>query len=184
MVLELNDFLLPDHCDSLIELSQPQFIKTTTLGKEIEGYRVAQGAWLPSNDDKVDLLRKMISEYTSFPTENMEGTHIVKYEIGGEYKVHHDFFHPGESYYEREVTNRGGQRIKTALVYLNDGFTGGETEFPQLNIKVMPLKGKLVVWDNLNPDGSLDYKSIHAGLPVTSGIKYIAVIWIRENKFV
>jgi hypothetical protein len=41
-----------------------------------------------------------------------------------------------------------------------------------------------VVWDNLNPNGSLDYTSIHAGLPVISGIKYIAVIWIRENKFV
>jgi prolyl 4-hydroxylase len=49
---------------------------------------------------------------------------------------------------------------------------------------VTPLKGKLVVWDNLNPNGSLDYTSIHAGLPVISGIKYIAVIWIRENKFV
>jgi prolyl 4-hydroxylase len=184
MVLEVNDFLSSDHCDSLVELSQPQFTKTTTLGKEIDGYRVAHGAWLLSKDDKVNLLRKMVSEYTSLPIENMEGTHIVKYEIGGEYKVHHDFFHPGESYYEKEVTNRGGQRTKTALIYLNDGFTGGETEFPQLNIRVTPLKGKLVVWDNLNPNGSLDYTSIHAGLPVISGIKYIAVIWIRENKFV
>ena len=184
MVSELNEFLSLDHCNSLIELSQPQFTKTTTLGKEIDGYRVAQGAWLPSKNGHVDLLRKMVSEYTLFPEENMEGTHIVKYEIGGEYKVHHDFFHPGESYYDKEVTSRGGQRSKTALVYLNEDFTGGETEFPQLGIKVIPQRGKLVVWDNINPDGSLDYTSIHAGLPVLSGIKYIAVIWIRENKFV
>jgi prolyl 4-hydroxylase len=184
MVSELNEFLSADHCNSLIELSQPQLTKTSTLGKEIDGYRVAQGAWLSSQDESVSLLRKMVSEYTLFPEENMEGTHIVKYEIGGEYKVHHDFFHPGENYYEKEVTNRGGQRAKTALVYLNEDFTGGETEFPQLEIKVIPQKGKLVVWDNIKSDGSLDYTSIHAGLPVTSGIKYIAVIWIRENKFV
>jgi prolyl 4-hydroxylase len=184
MVYELKDFLSLDHCNSLIELSQPQFTKTSTLGKEIDGYRVAQGAWLTSNHEPVTLLRKMVSEYTLLPEENMEGTHIVKYEIGGEYKVHHDFFHPGESYYEKEVTKRGGQRTKSALVYLNNEFTGGETEFPQLNIKVTPQAGKLVVWDNIKSDGTLDYTSIHAGLPVISGIKYIAVIWIRENKFV
>ena len=97
---------------------------------------------------------------------------------------HHDFFHPGEGYFEKEVTNRGGQRTKSALVYLNEDFTGGETEFPQINIKVLPKRGKLLAWDNLNSDGSLDYTSLHAGLPVESGIKYIAVIWIRENKFV
>ncbi len=184
MVSEVNDFLSQQHCEMLIELSQPQFFKTTTLGKEIDGYRVAQGAWLSSDSEAVKLLRKMVSEHTSFPEENMEGTHIVKYEIGGQYKVHHDFFHPGEDYFEREVTKRGGQRTKSALVYLNDDFTGGETEFPQINIKVVPKKGKLVIWDNLNPDGSLDYTSLHAGLPVESGVKYIAVIWIRENKFV
>jgi prolyl 4-hydroxylase len=184
MVLEISDFISADHCDNLIELAQVQLTKTTTLGKEIDGYRTAEGAWLTSNIGHVSLLRKMVSEYTLLPEENMEGTHIVKYEIGGEYKVHHDFFHPGENYYEKEVTNRGGQRVKTALIYLNNEFTGGETEFPQINVKVIPQKGKLVVWDNLNPDGSLDYTSIHAGLPVTSGVKYIAVIWIRENKFV
>lgn len=184
MVLELNNFISQEHCNSLIELAQAQFLTTTTLGKEIDGYRVAQGAWLSSAHDDVKLLRKMVSEYTLLPQENMEGTHIVKYEVGGEYKVHHDFFHPGESYYEKEVTKRGGQRIKTALVYLNDEFTGGETEFTRIDIKILPKRGKLVVWDNLNSDRSLDYTSIHAGLPVISGIKYIAVIWIRENKFV
>ena len=112
----------------------------------------------------------------------MESIHVVKYSVGEEYKDHHDFFHPGEEYYEDEV-NRGGQRLKTALVYLNDDFEGGETNFPNLNIKVDPKKGKLVLWDNIKDDGSLDYDSLHAGLPVKSGYKYIAVIWIRENEF-
>jgi hypothetical protein len=51
-------------------------------------------------------------------------------------------------------------------------------------IKVNPVKSKVVIWDNLNEDGTLDYESIHAGLPVISGTKYIATIWIRENKFI
>jgi len=79
---------------------------------------------------------------------------------------------------------RGGQRAKSALVYLNDDFTGGETEFPKINIRVSPQKGKLVLWDNTFEDGNPDHDSLHAGLPVISGTKYIAVIWIRFGKFI
>jgi prolyl 4-hydroxylase len=79
--------------------------------------------------------------------------------------------------------SRGGQRIKSVLFYLNDEFEGGETNFPMKGIKVKPVKSKAIIWDNINEDGTLDYESIHAGLPVISGFKYIATIWIRENKF-
>ena len=118
---------------------------------------------------------------SGLPVENQEEIHIVKYEIGGEYKPHHDFFHVTEDYAAEHIAN-GGNRIKSALIYLNDDFEGGETEFPELNIIVKPELGKLVIWDNM-VDGKLDYTSIHAGLPVKSGIKYIAVVFIRENNF-
>lgn len=183
MILEKEDFISEQDCNKLIELAQPQLFKTTTLGKPVDGYRVAEGAWLTSTDETVCKLRCLISDFVGIPEENMEGTHVVKYEIGGEYKVHHDFFHPNEGYYDNEVTQRGGQRTKTALVYLNDDFKGGSTEFPQREKMITPKKGKLVVWSNLNEDGTLDFTSLHAGLPVEEGTKYIAVIWIRQNKF-
>jgi prolyl 4-hydroxylase len=182
MVIEQENFLSIDECNALIEHASPQFYKTTTLGKVIDGYRTAEGAWLSKDVPDVLKFRNMVSEYVSMPVENMEGTHIVKYEVGGEYKTHHDFFHPGENYFDGEI-KRGGQRLKSALVYLNDDFTGGETDFPKISTTIKPQLGKLVVWTNLNPDGSLDYNSLHAGLPVLTGTKYIAVIWIRENKF-
>jgi prolyl 4-hydroxylase len=53
-----------------------------------------------------------------------------------------------------------------------------------LNITIKPEKNKMVIWDNLNQDESLNYDSLHAGLPVKSGVKYIAIIWIRKNQFV
>jgi prolyl 4-hydroxylase len=182
MVIEKENFLSIEECDELIKESSSHFFRTTTLGKEIDGYRVAEGAWLSNSLDIVKNLKQKVNEESGIPISNMEGTHIVKYEIGGEYKVHHDFFHPNESYFPNEM-KRGGQRLKTALVYLNDEFTGGETEFPKMSIKVKPKKGKLVLWDNTNPDGSPDYESLHAGLPVESGTKYIAVVWIRESTF-
>lgn len=182
MVRETHGFLTESECQELIENANVGFYRTTTLGKSIDGYRVADGAWLSNDLDIVKTLKNKISSECGVPVENMEGTHIVKYEIGGEYKVHHDFFHPNESYFDSQV-KRGGQRTKTALVYLNDDFSGGETEFPKMNIKVNPKKGKLVLWDNMREDGSLDYDSLHAGLPVETGTKYIAVVWMRESKF-
>jgi prolyl 4-hydroxylase len=183
MVKEINNFLSDEECNELINLSSGSFDNVEVLGENIDGYRVAKGTWLEEEDGEVVIkYRKLISEITQIPTINMESINVLKYDIGGEYKDHHDFFHPNENYYDDEI-KRGGQRLKTGLVYLNDNFEGGETSFPNLNIKIVPKKGKLVLWDNIKDDGSLDYDSIHAGLPVTNGFKYIAVIWIRENKF-
>ena len=69
------------------------------------------------------------------------------------------------------------------LFYLNDGYHGGQTDFPTKKIMVTPKKGRALVWKNLKDDGSPDYESLHAGLPVLAGTKWIAVVWIRENKF-
>ena len=82
-----------------------------------------------------------------------------------------------------EYVKTGGNRTHTALFYLNDDFEGGETEFPKLDIKVKPELGKLLLWTNMNDDGTLDYDSLHAGLPVIEGEKWILVIWVREQKF-
>jgi len=183
MVLEYDNFISEIICDRLIKISYRKLNKAGVLGEEIKDYRTANSCWLNDDDDKVVReFRQKISELVNLPIENMESLHIVSYDVGGEYKEHHDFFHPTETYFESTMAE-GGQRIKTCLVYLNDYFTGGETEFINLGIKVKPKIGKLVVWDNLNEDGSLDYDSLHAGLPVTEGKKFIAVIWIRENKF-
>jgi len=175
-----NKFTLKD-CQMMIEAPQPTLNKAGVLGKEIDGYRKADGTWLPKDSFISKKVFHIIYELTGCKPEQMELVHIVKYEIGGEYKPHHDFFHVTEDYAAEHIAN-GGNRIKSALIYLNDDFEGGETEFPELNIIVKPELGKLVIWDNM-VDGKLDYTSIHAGLPVKSGIKYIAVVFIRENNF-
>jgi len=182
MVEEKENFITSEECDEIIKLASDGFEKSKTLGTDIEGYRVAFSTWI-KNDEPISIkLKQITSEETGIPIENMETIHVVKYEVGGEYKDHQDFFHPGEPYYD-DCMSRGGQRIKSVLFYLNDEFEGGETNFPMKGIKVKPVKSKAIIWDNINEDGTLDYESIHAGLPVISGFKYIATIWIRENKF-
>lgn len=177
-----NKFTLQD-CQMMIEAAQPSLRTASTLGKEIEGYRKANGTWLPIDSFISKKVFHTIYELTECKPEQMELVHIVKYDIGDEYKPHHDFFHVNEDYAAEHMAN-GGNRIKSALIYLNDDFTGGQTFFPELGVLVKPELGKLIIWDNITPDGELDFTSIHAGLPVMSGVKYIAVVWIRENNFI
>jgi prolyl 4-hydroxylase len=184
IVKEIENFITDEQSNELIDMGEKTFYKMTVMGKNPRAdYRTADGTWLSNQNPLSKLVREKISQVVGLPTENMEGTHIVKYGVGGEYKVHHDFFHTNTDYYERSIS-RGGQRKFTALIYLNDDFKGGETEFPKLNIKVQPQKNKLVIWDNLKENGELNYDSLHAGLPVIEGTKYICIIWIREKQFI
>jgi prolyl 4-hydroxylase len=182
MINEYRNFLTKEECDQIIKLAENQMKPATTLGTQIEGYRVAETTWLDNDNIIVSSYKKKVSELFDIPVENMENLHIVRYVIGGEYKNHQDFFHPGESYYDEHI-KRGGQRLMTTIIYLNDEFTGGETDFPELNMRIKPETGKLISWKNLDENENLLYNTLHAGLPVISGTKYIATIWIRESKF-
>lgn len=153
-----------------------------TLGDSVPDYRVADGCWLSDSLPETEFIKTKIAEVSKYPIENQEGLHIVRYKSGGKYDPHFDYFVEGESYYE-EMMSRGGQRGESWLVYLNDDFEGGETEFPNEGFKIQPKKGLLVAWRNLLETGEVNSLSLHAGLPVTSGEKWIAIIWVREQKF-
>lgn len=180
MIQEFKNILSVDECDELIKLSKDKLFNATTLGTQIKDYRIAENTWLFEQNILTNKIKKIVKEKTNLSLQNQEQIHIVKYNLSGEYKEHHDFFHPNTSYYENHTKN-GGQRIYSCLFYLNDNFEGGETFFPKINYKVKPEIGKLVIWKNLNDDFTINYNSLHAGLPVTNGEKWICIIWVREN---
>ena len=94
---------------------------------------------------------------------------IFRYRPGDEYRSHYDAYHKGWT---------GPQRQKTALIWLNDAFEGGETYFNRLDIKVRGQPGDMLVFDNLDANGHRDDRMEHAGLPVTKGEKWLASRWL------
>lgn len=72
-------------------------------------------------------------------------------------------------------------RYATILVYLNDDFTGGETIFPKLNIKIKPKIGKVLIFYSLDSKENTILDSLHGGLPITSGVKWICNKWYRMD---
>lgn len=182
MIKILDDILTKLDCDELIKIGSNNLIKASTLGENIDGYRTAENCWIFVETDLTTKIKNIIKRETNLEIINQEKIHIVKYDIGGEYKQHHDFFHPDTNYYS-DVIKSGGQRVYSCLFYLNDDFEGGETEFVNKNIKINPKTGRLLIWKNIKEDGTLDYDSFHAGLPVVSGTKWIAIVWVREFEF-
>ena len=59
------------------------------------------------------------------------------------------------------------------MVYLNEPEGGGETEFPDLGMKVTPKPGRAVIWNNLRRTGEGNDHTRHQSLPVTGGTKTI-----------
>lgn len=111
--------------------------------------------------------------------ETMQGQ---RYAGGQQFRAHHDYFNQNEPYWPTMVV-QGGQRTWTAMIYLNDVEQGGATWFPQAGVRFNPRRGMLVAWDNMAADGSPNEATLHEGMAVVEGTKYIVTKWFREREW-
>ncbi len=126
----------------------------------------------PDEDLVIHALNRRIAAVTGTDYATGEPLHVLRYTPGQEFRPHLDAI-PGET----------NQRQWTAIVYLNAGFGGGETDFPELGICTLGGKGDGLVFRNATADGVADQRARHAGLPVTSGEKWVASRWIRQHAY-
>lgn len=128
----------------------------------------------------IQLAHARIAAATGVPVMQQEPTNILHYTPGQQYKPHFDFLDPGEAHFAREL-QQIGQRIVTALIYLNDDYEGGETDFPRLNWRFKGKTGDALIFWNVARDGAPERNSLHAGLPPASGEKWLFSKWIRDR---
>ncbi len=176
-IIVLDEAILPELCDELIQHSKDHLKSSGILGNQIENYRTSSDYFFETATELTKSIDEIVADFSSLAFENQEGLSIIKYSVGQEYKEHYDFLHHLE-----EETQRGGDRLFTAIFYLNDNFVGGETYFPKLDIAVLPKKGRMLIWKNYIK-GLPNYDSLHCGLPVTEGEKWIGSKWVREFAF-
>lgn len=166
-------------CKKLIK-EYSNFVQARTHSGNLEydkEIRKAQTAVYEEETPLLQKVREIIAEKTNTDISQQEyPISIIKYEEGGEYKPHHDHW----AHQKPNQNPQMGNRWKTAILYLNDDYDGGETEFPNWNVKVKGKAGELVTWTNLNKNGTPNMDTLHAGLPVIKGTKYIVVSWIRQ----
>lgn len=107
------------------------------------------------------------------PVDRFERWQATRYGRGGRFRDHFDCGFWGQE--------PAGEREKTVLIYLDTPARGGSTYFKELGLEVMARRGRLVVWNNLEPDGTADPAMLHRSVPVARGRKTTLVTWIRQR---
>jgi prolyl 4-hydroxylase len=168
-----------EECDYLIGLAAPALRPSVIVDPETgrpkpDPVRTSDGMnFGPAQEDvAVNALNRRIAAATGTAYECGEPLHVLRYAPGQEYKPHLDAL-PGV----------GNQRAWTALVYLNGGYEGGDTVFPELGLSAKGEPGDCLVFRNVTADGRGDPRTRHAGRPVTGGVKWLATRWIRQRPF-
>jgi prolyl 4-hydroxylase len=188
VVAVFDNILSLEECDELIRLSRIKLKQSTTIdrktGKEqIITERSSYGTFFAINETQfIATLDKRIAQVMHWPVENGEGIQILNYKVGGEYRPHFDYF-PQDDPGSAPHVAKGGQRVSTMIMYLNDVDEAGETTFPDIGLAVTPKKGSAVYFEYCNSHGQIDPLTLHAGAPVAAGEKWIATKWMRQRAY-
>lgn len=166
-------------CQALVEFAQP-FLNASVVVDPATGQmrpdpiRNSEAAMFPWIDETpfIHALNRRIAAASETAVEQGEPLQVLRYSPGQEYRSHSD-----------ALPNADNQRIMTALVYLNDGFEGGETSFPAPDLKLRGRIGDALFFRNVDALNQPDPRATHAGQPVTDGQKWLASRWIREKPF-
>lgn len=167
----------PIECAHLVSVAAPS-LQPATVFDPASGRMVAHP--IRSSDNAaigpiqeslvVQAINRRIAAATATDWRQGEPLTVLRYAPGQQYRPHLD-----------ALPDSGNQRVRTAILYINSNFGGGETVFPLLDLKIAPAMGDLLVFDNVDAGGAAEPLSRHAGLPVTSGTKWIATRWIRAQ---
>jgi len=126
------------------------------------------------------LLQAKMSCACGVPMNQMEAPAVLHYAAGEEASDHFDFVNPNTADYAQEIA-RNGQRIVTFLVYLNEDYEGGETDFPKLGFSHKGRRGHGLFFVNAHTDMQPDLRMLHAGRAPNQGEKWIVSQFIRSR---
>lgn len=191
-IWEISDLLTPEECNKLITYTTNFGLHTSEVltydnnktSKIDSDYRKCKQAWIPDNNNEVvQKLAKISQDLTNIPISHQEQTQVAFYEAGGQFKEHYDSCVYEDKEYCNRINSGAGERRSTLLVYLNNDYVGGETEFVELGLKIKPQTGKGILFWSTDNNDKLLLKSKHKANPIISGNKWIATKWSHPKSF-
>ncbi len=187
IVVVVDDFVTSAECTHIMNRAGKGITRgKVTLDDDVaySDGRTGSTAWLAHDATPVirGLVRR-VSDLVGIPTHHAESLQVVHYAETEEYRAHHDAWKVGTDRH-RQRTENGGQRLVTALMYLNEVGAGGGTGFPKLDLEVQPVPGRMVLFHNTTgPDHDVHPGSLHGGMPVHYGEKWACNLWFRERPY-
>jgi len=179
---EIKNFLSKEDCLEVIKMIDKNNHPSSVVegGDNVSSYSSNRTSSTCNLDHTNPIVKKIHNKIANFlGIDISKGEHLQGqlYQEGQYFKSHQDFF-SGPAYDKHCLAS--GNRSHTLMVYLNDGFEGGGTNFSNLNTIVKPEQGKAVAWQNMSEGECLE-NAMHEGMPITKGKKYIITSWWREN---
>ena len=170
----IEDFLTETECNQYIALAQDKVFeeaKINVFGRQRMNKGIRNNDRLMIFDTAIaeELFNKSVDflpqEHNGYQILNFnEMLRVYKYTLGQQFKMHRD-----GSY----IRNEREKSIYTFMIYLNDDFEGGETEFENL-FAVAPKKGTALIFH---------HPLRHEGKTLISGVKYVLrtdIMYYRE----
>ncbi len=180
-LFQVRDFLPTESCAELIALIDAERRPSTLADHNGDDYfRTSETCDLSPDLPVVKELEDRLFALNAIAPAHVEPVQGQRYAVGQEFKPHCDYFNPGGQDWER-YTSVAGQRTWTFMIYLNDVEAGGATRFKCIGKTVQPQAGKLLCWNNRRADGSVNPNTLHHGMKVRKGTKYVITKWYREK---
>jgi prolyl 4-hydroxylase len=180
-------FVSPRVCDWLIERARGRLERARVYDAEkhtdfVDESRTNSAAIFHGMD--ADLVHLMVQSRMAVacgqPVSHMEAATVLHYAVGEAIGNHYDFVDPSHPNYDEEI-RRFGNRVVTFLIYLNDGYEGGETAFPRLDLSHFGRRGEGMFFVNTLPDGQANVQTLHSGRPPTRGEKWVFSQFVRNR---
>lgn len=174
-------FLDADECAAIIERIDTRRRPSTIADANGDPlYRTSETCDLDPADPFVAAINARICAFAGIEPAHGEPIQGQRYDIGQEFKAHTDYFEPkGQDF--AKYCAVAGQRTWTFMIYLNQPEAGGATRFKAVDKIVQPEQGKLLCWNNMDETGQPNPATMHHGMKVRKGVKYIITKWFRER---
>lgn len=174
----VGQFFSALECERLIGIVDTVARPSETYGDHAG--RTSYSGDVDPHDPFIRMLQRRLDDLIGLDPAMGETIQGQRYQPGQEFKAHFDHFRPSDPVWQTEMA-RAGQRSWTAMAYLNAVEEGGSTDFPKVNLSIPPQPGALLIWNNMQADGTPNPLSLHAGTPVVRGVKYVLTKWYRSR---
>ena len=187
-IITAEGFASAAECDWLMARAKPRLKPAEVYDPQSQGGVRAESIRdntdmsfdIVSSDLVLMALRERIAKLAQLHTDDFEPTMVLHYTPGQSFAPHFDFVEPVAPHLAQDISEHG-QRVATFLLYLNDDFEGGETEFPRLGWRYKGRQGDALLFWNVGADGHPDQRTLHAGLQPTRGEKWVLSQWMRRR---
>jgi prolyl 4-hydroxylase len=183
VLFQRKQFVPVDLAAQLIALIDADRRPSTIADDNGDAYfRTSETCDLAAHLPPVQQIEAMLTALSGLDPAFGEPLQGQRYTEGQEFKPHTDYFTPGGRDFEKYCTH-SGNRTWTFMAYLNDVAAGGATRFKLIDKTFQPKAGKLLCWNNRLPDGGVNPATLHHGMKVRKGVKYVITKWYREQEW-